>query len=80
MADYLRWDEEDTFHHLCASLEGAAGQVLWDIGPHATTANLIHLLPTRIGTQLQGECFKAQLHARQRAQGEFSSITLPRHL
>jgi len=32
MASYLRWDEEDMFHHLCASLEGAAGQVLWGIG------------------------------------------------
>jgi len=28
MANYLRWDDEGTFHHLCASLEGAAGQVL----------------------------------------------------
>jgi len=25
----LRWDKEDTFHHLCASLEGAVEQVLW---------------------------------------------------
>jgi len=31
MACYLRWDDEDMFHHLCTSLEGAVGQVLWDI-------------------------------------------------
>jgi len=35
MAAYLRWDDEDTFHHICASLEGAAGQVLWDVSPRA---------------------------------------------
>jgi len=24
------------FHHLCTSLKGAVGQVLWDISPRAT--------------------------------------------
>ena len=31
MASYLQWDEEDMFHHFCTSLEGAVGQILWDI-------------------------------------------------
>jgi len=70
MADYLRWDEEDTFHHLCASLEGAMGQVLWGVSPRTTTADIVHLLQTRFGTQLQVECFKAELHAKWRTQGE----------
>jgi len=30
IASYLRWDD-DMLHHLCTSLKGAAGQVLWDI-------------------------------------------------
>jgi len=58
------------FHHLCASLMGAAGQVLWDIGPRVTMANILGLLQTRFGTQLQAERFKAELRARSRASGE----------
>jgi len=27
MVSYIRWDDEDMFHHLCVSLEGVAGQV-----------------------------------------------------
>jgi len=56
-ATAVRWDTFLTkfqcmarFHHLCASLEGAVGQVLGDIGPRATTADIIHLLQTRFGT------------------------------
>jgi len=67
MASYLCWDDEDRFHCLCASLKGVAGQVLWDIGPHAMTASIICLLQTRFGTQLQVECFKAELRGRRRA-------------
>ena len=70
MADYFRWDEEDTFHHLCASLEGAAGQVLWHVRLHATTADIVHLLQMRLGSQLQLEHSKAELRARRRAQGK----------
>jgi len=33
MARYLQWDQEDTYYHLCDSLEGATGEVLWDAGP-----------------------------------------------
>jgi len=52
-ASYLRRDNKDMLHHFCASLEGAAGQVLWDSGPHAMTADIVCLLRTRFGTQLQ---------------------------
>jgi len=61
---YLHWDNEDTFHHLGASLKKAAGQVLWDIGARAMTADIVCLLQRRFDTQLQAECFKAELHAR----------------
>jgi len=70
LAAYLRWDDEDTFHHLCASLEGVVGQVLWDIGPRAMTADIICLLQTRFGTQLQAEHLKAELRATRRAPWE----------
>ena len=49
MARYLDWMDEDQYYHLCASLEGAAGQVLWDAGPQATTGSIIRLLWTRFG-------------------------------
>jgi len=51
MASYLCWDEEDMFYHLCTSLEETAGQDLWDINSRATTADIVHLLQTRFGTQ-----------------------------
>jgi len=70
MASYLHWNKEDTLYHLCGSLKGAAGQVLWDIGLHAMTADVIWLLQTRFGTQLQAKHFKAELRARQRGQDE----------
>jgi len=70
MGSYLSWDDEDMLYHLCASLEGAAGQVLWDIGPRATPADIVCLLQTRFRTQLQAERFKAELRARRRTPGE----------
>jgi len=44
LAVYLKWNEEDHFHHPCASLEGPAGQVLWELPPSVTTADLERLL------------------------------------
>jgi len=65
MASYICWNEEDTLNHLCGSLEGAAGQVLSDVGPHMMTANIICLLQTRFQTQLQAEeHFKVELQTR----------------
>ena len=70
MARYLRWDEEDQFSHLCASLDGPAGQVLWELPPTATIRDLERLLQTRFGTQMQAERYKAELRTRRRAKGE----------
>jgi len=72
MASYLRWDDEDMFHHLCASLDRdeAAEQVFWDIGLQVMTADIVCLLQTRFGTQFQAEHFKAELRARLRAPEE----------
>jgi len=66
----LQRNEEDRFYHVRASLDGPAGQVLWELPPRATTADLERLLQTRFGTQLQAESFKAKLRKRCRAEGE----------
>jgi len=70
MAEYLQWNASDKFYHLCASLEGSAGQVLWDAGPNATADGIISLLRTRFGNQLQAERFRAELRMRKRRPGE----------
>ena len=53
MAAYLRWEEPDIKYHLCGSLEGAAGLVLADLALDATSEDVIKLLKTRFGTELQ---------------------------
>jgi len=70
LAEYMKWDAMDQYYHLCASLEGIAGQVLWDAGPQATVADVITLLRTRFGNELQAERFKAELKARRRRPNE----------
>ena len=70
MARYLSWKEADKFFHLCASLEGPAGQVLWGLKPDATSASVITLLRTRFGNEFQIERFRAELRARRRKPGE----------
>jgi len=69
-ARYLQWNDVDKYYHLCASLEGAAGQILWDAGPQAMTESIIRLLQTRFGNEFQAERFKAELCARRRNPGE----------
>ena len=66
MADYMNWNESDRYHHLCACLDGVAGQILWDVGPYGTVAKIIALLKTRFGNELQSERFYAELRARRR--------------
>ena len=43
-AEYYRWGKADRLFHLRAALEGRAGNVLWEIKPHTTAAELIALL------------------------------------
>jgi len=66
MADYMNWNESDRYHHLCACLDGVAGQILWDVDPDGTVAKIIALLKTRFGNELQSERFRAELKARHR--------------
>jgi len=71
LASYMHWEEADRFHHMCASLEGPAGHVLWALPQvNPTTTDLERLLQARFGTQLQAESFKAKLWTCHRAKGE----------
>jgi len=71
LASYMHWEEADRFHHMCASLEGPAGHVLWELPQkNPTTEDLEQLLQARFGTQLQAESFKTKLRTRRRAKGE----------
>jgi len=73
MASYLRWDDEDKFYLFCTSFKGAAGQVsgTWALVRQWPTSSALSSLQTRFGTQLQAECFKAEMCTRRRAPGEF---------
>jgi len=70
LAEYMHWDDTDRYYHLCASLNGIAGQVLWDAGPQATVADVIGLLRTRFGNELHAERFKAEIKVKLRRPGE----------
>ena len=76
MASDLQWDEEDMFHHLCASLDG---QVVSDIGLRVTMVNIVCLFQTRFRSQLQAERFKAELMQGGGLLG-VPPATVPRHL
>ena len=71
LATYLQWKESDRFFHMCASLEGPASYVLWELPEHgAKTGDLECLLQARFGTKLQAESFKATLRSRRRGKDE----------
>jgi len=45
LASYMHWEEQDRFHHMCASLDGPAVHVLWELPPvNPTTSDLERLL------------------------------------
>jgi hypothetical protein len=68
-AEYFCWNDKDKLFHLRASLEGAAGLVLWDAG-RQTTVKVIKLLRCRFGNENQAERFRAELRSRKRRKGE----------
>lgn len=69
-AKYFHWNNEDKLFQLCASLEGPAGQILWDSGGHPTVEEVIRLLRSRFGNSNQAERFRAELRTRRRSTGE----------
>jgi len=69
--EYYEWSEKDTVHHLRASLEGSAAQVLIDCdGTEVSLGSITSLLRTRFGDQNQTERFRSELSTRRRAKGE----------
>jgi len=71
LAEYMQWGEKARCYHLCASLEGPAGQVLWELPrTGASMADVKKLLQTKFGTQLQAEIFRAKLKVHRRKTGE----------
>ena len=64
--EYMGWDEEDQQFNLSVSLEGAAGQILWDTESCTTVKEIIGLLRNRFGNVNQAERFRAELRARRR--------------
>jgi len=70
LGKYMQWNDTDRYYHLCASLNGIAGQVLWDAGPQVAVADVIGLLRTRFGNELQAERFKAEIKVRRHRTGE----------
>ena len=69
--EYYEWSEKDTVHHLRASLEGSAGQVLWECGGSAASLDtIVALLRNRFGNQNQTERYRSELGTRRRAKGE----------
>jgi hypothetical protein len=70
LSRYANWKEKDRLFHLCAALEGPAGQILWDAGEQTTVREIINRLRVRFGTGNQAERFRAELRVRRRKADE----------
>jgi len=69
-SEYLNWSVRDRLFPLKASLEGPAGQLLWNAPKDITVNRLIELLRNRFGTDNQAERYRAELRARKRQPNE----------
>jgi len=69
-SDYYDWDDREKLCHLRASLEGPAGQVLWDAGQQTSVEEVIILLKNRFGSLNEEERYRSELKARRRRRGE----------
>ena len=69
-SEYFRWDERDQLFHLRASLDGPAGQLLWDAPQCSTVEKVVQLLQSRFGTGNQAERYRAELRSRRRQPNE----------
>jgi len=70
LATYLHWQEEDKYYNMCASLDGLAARVLWELPKNSTKAEFERLLHTRFGTEQQTVSYQAKLHAHRRDTSE----------
>jgi FtsZ-interacting cell division protein YlmF len=67
---YFKWKEEDKLFHLRASLEGAAGQILWTARKQTSVVEVIKILKNCFGNANQAERFRAELRAIKRRHEE----------
>jgi len=67
---YMGWNAEDQQFNLSVSLDGVAGQILWDAEARSTVEGTIQLLRNRFGNVNQAERFRAELKARKWRPGE----------
>jgi len=65
-SDYYDWNDAERLCHLRASLEGPAGQVLWDAGRQSSVDQVMQLLKNRFGSLNEEERYRTELKARQR--------------
>jgi len=68
--DYCEWTSKEQLCHLRASLEGAAGQVLWDADKQTLVDDVIYLFKSRFGTSNEEERYRSELRSRRRRRGE----------
>ena len=69
-SSYYGWNEKERLCHLRASLDGHAGQILWEAGPSSTESEIVKLLRNRFGNLNQMERYRAELRTRRRRPGE----------
>ena len=75
--EYYGWTSREQLCHLRASLEGAAGQVLWDAGKQGSVDEMIRLLESRFGTSNEEEHYRSELRSRRRRRGESLALAFP---
>ena len=69
-AGYFNWSDRDRLFHLKNCLEGAAGQILWNVDPTVSFTELVRILRNRFGSEQQAERFRAELRSRRCRKGE----------
>ena len=69
-SDCYEWTNWEMLCHLRASLEGPAGQVLWDARQCTSVDDLIRLLRSRFGSLNEEEHYRSEPKARRRRPSE----------
>ena len=64
--EYFKWNDADQLFHLRASLDGPAGQLLWNAPQTDRVDKVIELLQNRFGEVNQAERYRAELRSRRR--------------
>jgi len=71
LSEYMQWGERARHYNLGASLEGPACHVLMELpATGSTSADVIKLLQSKFGMNLQAESFQAKLKAHHRKEGD----------